>query len=122
MSLPQIGQLVQLRNMAFIVNDVAAASSDNISPACTKVILECVDNDRLGHVMEVIWERENEHIRLEILRRLLKLNFERHDEEANELGSEPTSDKKDKKTAKKKATQAKTPANKPISEGQGELF
>lgn len=122
MSLPQIGQLVQLRNMAFIVNDVAAASSDNISPACTKVTLECVDNDRLGHVMEVIWERENEHIRLEILRRLLKLNFERHDEEANEVGLEPTSDKKDKKTAKKKVTQAKTPANKPISEGRGELF
>lgn len=59
MSLPQIGQLVQVRNMTFIVNDVAAANND-INPACTKVTLECVDNDRLGHVMEVIWEREND--------------------------------------------------------------
>ena len=59
MSLPQIGQLVQVRNMTFIVNDVAAAGSD-MSPACTKVTLECVDNDRLGHIMEVIWEREND--------------------------------------------------------------
>ena len=62
MSLPQIGQLVQVRNMTFIVNDVAAASGD-MSPACTKVTLECVDNDRLGHIMEVIWERENDQTR-----------------------------------------------------------
>lgn len=64
MSLPQIGQLVQVRNMTFIVNDVSAASGDNdSSTACTKVTLECVDNDRLGHIMEVIWERENAETR-----------------------------------------------------------
>ncbi|EKD68646.1 MAG: hypothetical protein ACD_47C00502G0003 [uncultured bacterium] len=73
-------------------------------------------NDRLRYTI-------CEKARLELLRRLLKLNFERHDEEAKELGLEPTSDKKIKKTTTKKASShPKMPKNGPVPEGQGELF
>jgi len=55
MDTPQIGQLVSLRNRNFIVLDIDK-SRKKIN---TKVILECIDNDKLGEVLEVIWDREN---------------------------------------------------------------
>ncbi len=58
MDIPQIGQLVNLRNRNFIVSDI-----DNIDKSRkkinTKVVLECIDNDKLGEILEVIWDREN---------------------------------------------------------------
>jgi len=73
-------------------------------------------NDRLRYTI-------CEKARLEILRRLLKLNFERHEEEVKKLGLDSASGKKDKKAAKTKASrQQKAAANRPIAEGQGELF
>ncbi len=73
-------------------------------------------NDRLRYTI-------CEKARLEILRRLLKLNFERHDEELREVELEPTSDKKAKKTTKKKASSIpKMPKIEPAREGQGELW
>ena len=53
--IPQIGQLVFVRNRYFIVLDIVKKRKFKN----TKVVLECIDNDRLGEVIELIWEREN---------------------------------------------------------------
>jgi len=55
MDTPQIGQLVSLRNRNFIVLDI----DKNRKKINNKVVLECIDNDKLGEVLEVIWDREN---------------------------------------------------------------
>lgn len=55
MDTPQIGQLVSLRNRNFIVLDIDKSRKK----FNTKVVLECIDNDKLGEVLEVIWDREN---------------------------------------------------------------
>ncbi len=48
------GQLVQIRNRFFIVQDVRGHKDSQSS----KVTLECMDDDRLGDTFSVIWERE----------------------------------------------------------------
>jgi len=58
--IPQIGQLVSVRNRSYIVNDV---SSTKKQPVQTKVSLECIDNDKLGEMVDLIWERENVNTR-----------------------------------------------------------
>jgi SNF2 family DNA or RNA helicase len=42
------------------VNDV---SSTKKQPVQTKVSLECIDNDKLGEMVDLIWERENVNTR-----------------------------------------------------------
>jgi len=58
--IPQIGQLVTVRNRSYIVNDV---NSTKKQPVQTKVSLECIDNDQLGVMLDLIWERENANTR-----------------------------------------------------------
>jgi len=55
-TVPEQGQLVQVRNRHFVVLDVAE-HSDN-GKAMHKVTLECLDDDALGDETEVIWQRE----------------------------------------------------------------
>lgn len=54
---PEQGQLVQVRNRLWVVNDTVpheALSGEQI----TRVDLECLDDDRLGEELSLIWERE----------------------------------------------------------------
>jgi len=54
---PEQGQLARLRNRLFIVQDVIPAENGQDERA-TRVDLECLDDDRLGETLSVIWERE----------------------------------------------------------------
>ncbi len=56
MLVPEQGQLVQVRNRHFVVDDVFQ-HHDNGS-LTHKVVLECLDDDTIGKRLEVIWERE----------------------------------------------------------------
>ena len=56
--LPEPGQLVRLRNRLFLVDDVVAGDGEDERRACTRVDLECLDDDRLGETLSVLWERE----------------------------------------------------------------
>ena len=52
------GQLVQVRNRFYIVQDVHDASASGKAQPARRVILECMDDDRLGDTLSVIWQRE----------------------------------------------------------------
>ncbi len=55
---PEQGQLVHLRNRYFIVEDVIPNDTGPAVSPITRVSLECIDDDRLGVSLDVIWERE----------------------------------------------------------------
>ncbi|MCD4650326.1 MAG: DISARM system SNF2-like helicase DrmD, partial [Candidatus Cloacimonetes bacterium] len=55
---PEQGQLVRLRNRYFIVEDVIPHDTGPAVSPITRVSLECIDDDRLGESLAVIWERE----------------------------------------------------------------
>ncbi len=54
---PEQGQLVELRNRLWLVQDVTPAENGQGDRA-TRVDLECLDDDRLSEGLSVIWERE----------------------------------------------------------------
>ena len=55
---PEQGQLVLLRNRCFIVEDVIPHDIGPAVSPITRVQLECIDDDRFGETLDVIWERE----------------------------------------------------------------
>lgn len=55
MTLPEIGQMVQVRGRYFIAQNVLAGGSDRPEH---RVDLECIDDDAYGETMAVLWERE----------------------------------------------------------------
>lgn len=55
---PEQGQLVLLRNRYFIVEDVNPYAAGPSDLPITRVSLECIDDDKLGETLDVIWERE----------------------------------------------------------------
>ena len=55
---PEVGQLVFVRNRHFLVQDIYEYQADDSSPVFHKVSLECLDDDRLGDNIELIWEHE----------------------------------------------------------------
>lgn len=56
--IPEQGQLVQLRHRFWLVEAVSPYQSDPRQTAVHRVTLECVDDDRLGDRLDIIWERE----------------------------------------------------------------
>ncbi|MFH1531498.1 MAG: DISARM system SNF2-like helicase DrmD [Pseudomonadota bacterium] len=56
--IPEQGQLVQVRNRHFIVGDVWAGDVRGEDRPMHRVQLECVDDDRLGETLDVLWEHE----------------------------------------------------------------
>ena len=56
--IPEQGQLVQVRNRHFIVEDVWPGDVRNEDNPMHRVRLECVDDDGLGDTLDVIWEHE----------------------------------------------------------------
>ena len=58
MRVPEQGQLVSTRNRFFIVQDVTSHSDDVSNEILHFVTLECLDEDRMGEELRVIWERE----------------------------------------------------------------
>ncbi|HEY3397839.1 MAG TPA: DISARM system SNF2-like helicase DrmD [Armatimonadota bacterium] len=56
MQVPEQGQLVQVRNRHFIVDDVFPHRDGGSS--LNRVVLECLDDDAVGSRLEVVWERE----------------------------------------------------------------
>jgi len=54
---PEQGQLVRLRNRFFLVRDVFPHEADR-GEVSTRLDLECLDDDRLGEGLSVLWERE----------------------------------------------------------------
>jgi len=52
------GQLVRVRNRFFLVQDVNEAPTADKGDLSRRVTLECLDDDRLGDVTSVVWERE----------------------------------------------------------------
>jgi len=56
-SIPEQGQLVRLRNRLFLLQDVVPHQTD-AGPVITRVDLECLDDDRLGEPLSVLWEQE----------------------------------------------------------------
>lgn len=54
---PEQGQLVTVRNRLWLVQDVVPHEDDR-GPTVTRVDLECLDDDRLGERLSVLWERE----------------------------------------------------------------
>jgi hypothetical protein len=58
LEIPEQGQLVQVRNRHFIVEDVWAGDVQNEEMPMHRVRLECVDDDGLGDALDVIWEHE----------------------------------------------------------------
>jgi len=55
--IPEQGQLVRVRNRLFLVEDVIPAEDDR-GNRVHRVDLECLDDDRMGEPLSVIWERE----------------------------------------------------------------
>src|SRR5690554_1358346 len=55
---PEQGQLVRVRERFYLVQDVLPHQSDHNSPVIHRVTLECLDDDRLGEQLDVIWQRE----------------------------------------------------------------
>lgn len=67
LSIPEQGQLAQVRNRFWLVDDVLAHQADRALPPIHRVTLECLDDDRLGETLNVIWERElHTHVDAEI--------------------------------------------------------
>lgn len=58
LTLPEQGQLVQLRNRFWLVQDVLHDTSSDQSSH--RVILECLDDDNMGALLSVIWQHEIE--------------------------------------------------------------
>lgn len=58
-NIPEQGQLVQVRNRFFLVLDVHSEFKKNgADMPNTKLTLECIDDDRPGEQVELIWELE----------------------------------------------------------------
>ncbi|MBU1241096.1 DISARM system SNF2-like helicase DrmD, partial [Myxococcota bacterium] len=55
---PEQGQMVQVRNLFWFVQDVQEGSISADVPPMHKVRLESLNDDTLGQTMEVIWEHE----------------------------------------------------------------
>jgi SNF2 family DNA or RNA helicase len=60
MGMLEVGQLVLVRNRHFLVQDISEYQPDDTSQTFHKVALECLDDDRLGENVELIWEHEPE--------------------------------------------------------------
>ncbi|MEN6547564.1 MAG: DISARM system SNF2-like helicase DrmD [Armatimonadia bacterium] len=56
MDAPEQGQLVQVRNRHYFVEDTHSSGSER--EVLHRVSLECVDDDAIGERLEVLWERE----------------------------------------------------------------
>lgn len=54
---PEQGQLVRVRNRLWQVQDALPHEADD-GQVATRLELECLDDDRLGQALSVIWERE----------------------------------------------------------------
>ena len=54
---PEQGQLVQVRNRLFLVQDVFPHETSS-GEVITRLVLECLDDDRLGENLSVLWQRE----------------------------------------------------------------
>ena len=55
---PEQGQLISVRRRHFLVRDVLPSHVDDTQPPLHRVTLECLDDDRMGDTLDVIWERE----------------------------------------------------------------
>jgi len=55
---PEQGQLVRLRQRFWLIQNVTSDQSAPDRPHTSRVTLECVDDDNLGEILDVIWERE----------------------------------------------------------------
>jgi hypothetical protein len=55
---PEQGQLVQVRNRFFIVQDIDLHIDRETQHRSHKLTLECIDDDRLGETLDLIWELE----------------------------------------------------------------
>jgi len=55
---PEQGQLVQVRNRFFIVQDIDPHIDRETQNRTHKLTLECIDDDRLGETLDLIWELE----------------------------------------------------------------
>ena len=58
MKIPEQGQLVLARNRYFLVQDVSYHIVADDEERLHLVTLECLDDDRLGEELRIIWERE----------------------------------------------------------------
>ncbi len=56
--LPEQGRLVQVRNRFFIVQDIDLHIDRETQHRSHKLTLECIDDDRLGESLDLIWELE----------------------------------------------------------------
>lgn len=56
MDAPEQGQLVQVRNRHYLVEDVSSAADER--DVVHRVSLECLDDDAIGERLELLWERE----------------------------------------------------------------
>lgn len=56
-SAPEQGQLVRVRNRLFLVQEAFPHEGDS-GEVLTRLDLECLDDDRLGERLSVLWERE----------------------------------------------------------------
>src|SRR3954463_9584 len=54
---PEQGQLVRVRNRFFLVREVFPYEADR-GEVSTRLDLECLDDDRLGEGLSILWERE----------------------------------------------------------------
>lgn len=54
---PEQGQLVRVRNRFYLVRDVFPHEADR-GEVSTRLDLECLDDDRLGEGLSLLWERE----------------------------------------------------------------
>ncbi len=54
---PEQGQLVRVRHRLFLVEDIFPHDNGD-GELITRVDLECLDDDRLGESLSVLWERE----------------------------------------------------------------
>lgn len=55
---PEQGQLIQVRNRFFIVQDIDLHIDRDTQNHTHKLSLECIDDDRLGETFDLIWELE----------------------------------------------------------------
>lgn len=58
MNTPEPGQLVSLRNRFYTVTDIYPHDRGSGKGITNRVELECVNDDRIGETLSVIWERE----------------------------------------------------------------
>ena len=56
--IPEQGQLVRVRGRHYLVQSVSPYQARPNDPVIHHISLECLDDDRLGEPLEVIWERE----------------------------------------------------------------